>query len=305
MNIIKPKKLKKGDTIGLLSVSGSIKDISRIEKAKSYFELKGYNVVISDTTYKQNRYFAGTDEERLNALHEFFNNKNINAIVGTRGGYGVIRVLGKINYNLIKANPKILVGYSDLTALLAMIYKNTGLITFHGAMANGDFGSDEVDFCTESSFFKTLQGDLLPEYTAEQGFKTYYPSKCAGVLWGGNLATINSLLGSDFIPEEDIILFLEDINEPCYKIDKMITQLLNVSGFKSRIKGIVLGKFTGVDNLEYLYELWNEIAMELKVPICDGFLISHEKSKFTIPFGARATFDSVLGRLEIIERVVC
>lgn len=302
MNLIKPKKLQKGDTIGLLSVSGCIKEIDRIEKAKKYFENKGFNVVISDTTYKKYRYMAGSDEERLNALHNFFVDDKIDAIVCTRGGFGAIRLLKSIDFELIKRNPKIFVGYSDITALLAMIYKEIGLVTFHGPMANGDFGEENINTFTEEMFFYVLEYPYItPIFNSNDGFKTYHKGTSEGILWGGNLSTIASLCGLDFIPDKKFILFLEDLNEPAYKLDKMISQLLNIDKFKKNLAGIALGKFTGIDDESYLTELFEELALTLKIPMADNFSISHDKEKYTLPIGAKCSFDADKGVIELEE----
>lgn len=302
MNLIKPKKLQKGDKIGLLSVSGDIREPERIQKATKYLEEKGFEVVVSETTYKKDRYFAGSDKERLDALHNFFNDKGIDAIVATRGGYGIIRILDQIDFELIKSNPKILVGYSDITALLTAILKKTGIVTFHGAMTNGDFGVDEVNLFTEKSFFDVL-GNTVSSYfyTAQEGFKTYFSGTAQGMLWGGNLATLASLAGQDFVPDEKFILFLEDLNEPVYKIDRMITQLLRLDGFKENLAGVVFGKFSRVDNEFYLKELFEELASKLQVPMVDNFQISHDKDKYTLPVGVKCELDSKKGEIIILE----
>lgn len=306
MNIIKPKKLQIGDTIGLLSVSGCIKEIERIENAKKYFEGKGFNVVISDTTYEKYRYMAGDDEHRLNQLHKFFADDNIDAIVCTRGGFGAIRLIKDIDYDLIKNNPKIFVGYSDITALLAMVYKKTGLITFHGPMANCDFGEDSVNEFTEKSFFSLLYNiEAKGVYEANEGFKTYYPGIVDdAILWGGNLSTIASLTGMDFIPDEKFVLFLEDLNEPAYKIDKMLTQLLNIDRFKQNLSAVALGKFTGIEDVSCLDELFDEIAKRLKIPFANNFSISHEKEKYTLPVGIKCQFNADKATIELKEIVV-
>lgn len=300
MNIIKPKKLQKGDTIGFLSVSGCIKEIERIEKAKEYFENLGFKVVISDTTYKKYRYMAGNDNERLEALHSFFKNDNIDAILCTRGGFGVIRILKDIDYNLIKNNPKIIAGYSDITALLAIIHKKTGLLTFHSPMVNGDFGEEDVDEFTAVSFFSILQKENKTQiYKADENFKTYYQGTSRGILWGGNLSTIASLSGTDFIPDKRFNLFLEDLNEPAYKLDKMLTQLLNIDKFKKNLSGIIIGKFTGIDKENYLEELFKETAENLSIPTCNGFKISHDKQKYTLAIGIESEFNASTGTVTV------
>ena len=257
MQRIKPEKLKKGDTIGILAVSGRIKEYEKIERAAEYLEQQGYKVVISDTCKTSHRYMAGnSDEDCLNAFHEYFQNKKINAILCARGGYGTLRLINNIDWNIVKNNPKIFAGYSDITTLLTMIYKKTGLITFHSAMANGDFGG-EIEEHTAKSFFETLQGKTKVYKAKEK--KVLYEGVANGILWGGNLSTLTSLCGTDFIPDEDIILFLEDLNEPVYKIDKMLTQLFNIEKIANNVKGIAFGEFKDIDDAKMLSKVEKEI----------------------------------------------
>ena len=156
MKIIKPKKLKKGDTIGILAVSGKINDYEKIEQAKAFFEKEGYNVVVSDTCKTSHRYLAGiTDDDCVDVLHSYFQDEKIDMILCARGGYGTIRLLDKIDFNIIKNNPKIFAGYSDITALLNLIYKKTGMITFHSPMPYGDFSCD-ISCYTKDSFINIL-----------------------------------------------------------------------------------------------------------------------------------------------------
>ena len=156
--IIKPEKLKKGDTVGFVATSGDIKDFSKLEKAKEEFEQAGFKVKISETAKKRKDYLSGTDEERAAALNDSFKDPEIKAIVAARGGYGAIRILNKLDYKSIQSNPKIFVGYSDITALSLMIYKQTGLVTYSGAMAFSDFGCGISEY-TKNSFFDILEND--------------------------------------------------------------------------------------------------------------------------------------------------
>ncbi len=299
MKTIKAKKLQKGNTIGILAVSGRIKEYKRIEKAKTFFEKEGYKTVISDTCKTSHRYMAGNnDEECLKALHSFFSDKSINAILCARGGYGTLRLINKIDWNLIKNNPKIFAGYSDITVLLNMIYKKTGLITFHSAMANGDFGADIEEY-TKTVFFNTLNGNTNC-FTAEKG-TVFKKNAAKGTLWGGNLASLVSLCGMDFIPDEDLILFLEDLNEPAYKIDRMLTQLFNMEKIRKNVKGIILGEFQNVNDINELNEIFSEFAIMLDVPMCSGFKITHGKIKDTLPLGAKVYFNSENRIIKISE----
>lgn len=286
MNLIKPKKLKLGDTISIIAPAGNV-DTEKIAVAKLYFENKGYKVNLGKNLKKSNKYLAGTDEERLDDIHSAFEDKNTDAIICARGGYGTIRLVNKIDYNLIRNNPKIFCGYSDITALSAMILKNSGLITFSGAMAQGDFGDNEINPYTKNSFFKTLSSDttIIEPYHTQ---KVYKSGNCEGFLFGGNLATLVSLCGLDFIPDEKFILFAEDINEPVYKIDKYFRQLLNIKKFRENLSGIILGDFIDTDNENWLDSLFFELSSELNIPIFGNYPFSHSEKKATVPYGAKA-----------------
>lgn len=293
MNLIKPKKLNKGDTIGILALSGFSKNKENILRAKKYFEDKGYKIVLSENIFDKNRYLAGTDEKKIQELHKFFKDPKINAILCSRGGYGAIRLLDKIDFDLIKNNPKIFAGYSDVTAIESMIMTKTGLITFYSPIAHSDFGIEDISSITEKSFFKTLTNtetlELKPD---KRKSKVYYEGSAKGILWGGNLATIVSLCGQDFIPDEKFIFFAEDLGEETYKIDKMMTQLLNIEKFRKNLQGIILGEFLDITNPKHFDELFNEIGEKYKKPILSGFKITHAKDKITIPYGANASFST-------------
>lgn len=293
MNLIKPKKLNKGDKIAIIALSSIVRDKQNIFRAKKYFERKGYKVELSKNIFDKNRYLAGTDEDKINELHRFFKDPEVKMILAARGGYGTIRLLDKIDWELIKKNPKIFAGYSDLTAIEAMLYKKCGLISFYAPHAQSDFGSEEISKLVEKSFFKTLTntGDLeiLPD---SRKSKIYYEGEAKGILWGGNLATIVSMCGLDFIPNEKFIFFAEDLNENAYKIDKMFTQLLNIEKFRKNLQGIILGDFLDAGNKKYLDELFCELGAKYRIPILSGFKITHAREKITLPYGATAQFST-------------
>lgn len=296
MKKIIPPSLKKGDTVGFLSVSGDIKNYRMLERARENFEALGYRVVISETAKQRKCYLCGDDEARAGALNEFFSDKSINAIIAARGGYGAIRLLDKIDYEVIKENPKIFGGYSDITALMLMIYKKTGLVTYNTPMAYSDFGNG-ISQNTVASFFETLTG-RINEFKINAP-SVYYNGLTSGVLWGGNLSTIQSLCGQDFIPDEKFVFVTEDIDEPVYKIDKMFTQLLNIPQFKSNLGGIVLGNFSGIDNESYFDSFFKELADSLKIPVISGLEFGHEKEKITFPIGVDAVLDANLCKIFI------
>ena len=290
MTILKPKKLETGNTIGIIAPSGSVDEV-KIQLAKNYFEQKGFKIVFGKNLFKSDRFFAGSDEERLADLHWAFEDKNIDAILCARGGYGAIRLLDKIDYNIIRRNPKIFCGYSDITALSLMFLKKTGLITYSSPMFRSDFSEEKVSGLTETSFFKVLSGEkeiYMPKEVIKNG-------STEGILWGGNLSTVVSLCGTDFIPDEKFIFFAEDVAEPVYKIDKMFRQLARIEKFRKNIVGMALGEFTGVDvDGKFLAKTFNEISEELNVPTSVGFKFSHSKDKQTVPIGAIAILDTNL-----------
>lgn len=300
MNLVKPKKLNKGDTIAILALSGAIESKENVLRAKKYFENKGYKVILCENIFDKNRYLAGSDEEKVKELHKFFKDPKINMILCARGGYGAIRLLDKIDFDLIKKNPKIFAGYSDVSAIEAMIYKKTGLVTFYSPMAQSDFGIEEVSKLVEKSFFSTLETTKSLEITpVKSKTKTYFEGKAKGILWGGNLATIVSMCGLEFIPDEKFIFFAEDLNEDTYKIDKMMTQLLNIEKFRKNLSGIILGDFLGIKNKKHLDELFTEIGQKIKKPILSGFKITHAKDKITLPYGALAEFSTDTKKLVV------
>lgn len=293
MNLIKPKKLNSGDTIGIIALSGAIENEENILRAKKYFENKDYSVILSENIFDKNRYLAGTDEKKVQELHKFFEDPNIKMILCARGGYGSIRLLDKINWDIIKNNPKIFAGYSDVSVMESMILTKTGLITFYAPVAQSDFGVEDVNKETEKSFFNVVTNtEDLDISSGRRRGKTYFEGEASGILWGGNLATVNSMCGLDFIPEEKFIFFAEDLGEDTYKIDKMFTQLFNIEKFRENLQGIILGDFLNVENKKYFDELFFEIGSKYKIPILSGFKITHASTKITLPYGAKASFST-------------
>ena len=270
MNIIKPPLLKNGDTIGILAVSGSIDDDTNLNRAINLFKKRGFNVKLSENIRYKYRYLAGDDRERVQALHNMFLDKSVNAIIALRGGYGAIRLLDKIDYKIIRENPKIFCGYSDITALNIMFLKHAELLTYSGPMIMSDFGVENPNNYTIEKFFDAVMNDRF-DYHAN--------------FWGGNLSTLVSLCGQEFIPDFKFDFFIEDLNEPAYKIDKMMSQLINIDKFKKNIQSIYLGEFLNIDNKKWFEELFDEVANKLDIPLIKDFPVSHSARKATIPYG--------------------
>lgn len=312
MKIIKPSALRKGDLIGLITPASTPDDLSRVENSVKYFERLGYSVKVGKNVGKYRGYLAGTDDERLNDLHSMFKDKNVKAIFSLRGGYGAIRLLDKINYRLIKSNPKLFVGYSEITALQNAIFSKTGLLTFAGPMPAVDFCNDVSPF-TEEFFWnlvtsKRKLGKI--KYPEDPTPQTLKKGSANGQIIGGNLAVFNALLGTKYFPDmKNKILFLEDINEAPYKVDRLLNQL-RLSGVFSKIKGIVLGRF--VDCYEddankktlTLGEVIDDYICPLKIPSVYVFPHGHIKDFVTIPIGLKVKLDATKTSLEFLEPAV-
>ncbi len=313
MKVIKPKKLRKGDLIGVISPASSPNELENIEKGVKYLEGLGYKVEVGKNVGKVHGYLAGTDEERLEDLHSMFSNKDVKAIFNVRGGYGSGRLLDKINYGLIKRNPKIFVGYSDITALQMAFLKKTGLVTFAGPMVAVDFSSDDVDPFTEENFWKIISSSKkigkINNPNSEK-FYTLTKGRGEGNLLGGNLALLISLMGTDYQPNfNDSILLLEDIGEDPYRIDRMFYQLKYAKVF-SKIKGVILGRFVDcyIKNKEQpsltLNDVISDYLEELKIPVIYNVKHGHIKENLTIPWGLKTKINTSRCFIEITESAV-
>ncbi len=221
MQVIKPARLKKGDVIGLISPASSPDELLRIEESTRYLEKLGYKVKLGKYVGKFNGYLAGTDDERLEDFHSMFSDKTVKAIMCLRGGYGAFRLLDKINYKLIQKNPKIFVGYSEITALQNAIFNKTGLITFAGPMPAVDFVNNISPY-TEEWFWKVVTSNKkVGKIKYPDNAKMPFINKglANGRILGGNLAVFSALLGTEYFPDmKDKILLLEDIDEKPYKM---------------------------------------------------------------------------------------
>lgn len=316
VKISKPKKLKTGDTIGLISPGGFITE-QQLEESKINISSLGFSVVAAKNILKRYGYFAGTDKERTEDLHEMFSNKKVDGIVCVRGGYGCARVLDFLDFNLIKRNPKILIGYSDITALLYGIFSQTGLIGFHGPVATSTFNEFSVN-----NFKNVLMNPQLKmslHHASEDATKSEYKSfvirggKTKGKLIGGNLSIVASLIGTKYdIDTKGKIIFLEEVGEEPYRIDRMLTQMIQAGKFK-HASGIALGVFTkceskpnesGIANSFSLSEVLRERLFQLGIPVLYGLSFGHIVNKFTLPFGINAELDVDNQSLTLLEKAV-
>lgn len=312
MPIQKPKKLNKKDVIGLISPASSPEELTRVEAGVKYLESMGYRVKVGANVGKNHGYLAGTDQERVDDLHAMFKDKNIKAIFTLRGGYGAFRLLDKIDYRLIRNNPKIFVGYSEITSLQMAFLEKAGLITFAGPMVTVDL-YNEVSPYTEENFWATITSNKKLgklQYPEDQKLPYLQKGMAAGRLIGGNLAVFAALLGTAYFPNlTGKILMLEDVGELPYRVDRMFNQL-RLSGTLKKVKGIILGRF--VDCYEHdlekrtltLGEVISDYVSTLKVPSIYTFPHGHIKDFVTIPFGLRVNMNATKGTVEFAEGAV-
>ena len=311
---IKTKPLAPGKTVGLISPSSAVSR-TQLENCLSNMEQLGLNYRLGDSVRVKKGFLAGTDEQRLADLHQMFADPGIEGIICIRGGYGSQRLLRKIDYPLIQKNPKVFVGYSDITALHLAIYQQTGLVCFHGP--NGD--STFSPFAT--SAYKQLLFDNNPTYaiSAEDSLLqeeyqnlayTIHPGKARGELIGGNLTLLSTLMGTEFQPDfNEKILFIEDIGEAPYRIDRMLTQLI-LSGEIQKVAGIALGIFNDCEvepeDPDYpdtlsLKEVLTERLGSLGVPVMYGLPFGHIADNGVLPLGIRVELDTNEYSLTLIE----
>jgi len=308
-----PKKLKKGDTIGLITPSGIISRKQLTESIEKVEKL-GYKAYYKPSVISQYRYLAGTDKERANELMQMFENKKIDAILCVRGGYGATRILNLLDYNLIKKNPKIFIGYSDITALTSAFYKKTGLVSFHGPVGISCFNEFTTEIFQEivrkqNTIYKyPYQRETNTNNNSEFDFYALKKGKATGELIGGNLSVITSLIGTKFEPDfKNKIVFVEEIDERIYRIDRMLTQIINSTNFKDAA-GFAFGIFKDCENNDtpsfLIKELLTELISKLNKPSVYGFPIGHTKNNMTIPVGIMAELDANNKTLKLIEASV-
>ena len=312
MKALKPKKLESGDVIGIVSPASSPDKLEKIENGVKYLEKLGYRVEIGKNVGKVHGYLAGSDDDRLSDLHEMFKNKNVKAIFSIRGGYGAGRLLDKLDFNLIKKNPKIFVGYSDITSLQLAILKKTGLISFAGPMLATDFSGDVNEFA-EENFWKVITsskkiGKL--HNPRDEKFYAISSGRGEGPILGGNLAVLSSLMGTEYLPNfKNSILMLEDIGESPYRIDRLLNQF-KLAKVLDTVNGIILGRFVDCyekdkskDTIK-LNEVIEHYFSNLKIPVLYSFSHGHIKENITVPLGVNCKLNTSRGFIEVLENAV-
>ena len=306
--MLKPKPLRPGDTLGVIGISGAMhnRDVS-YPAMLAGIEALGFKAIVDDTCASQYGYLSGTDAERAAAVNRAFADDRVDAVVCMRGGYGVHRMLDGVDFDIIRANPKPFLGYSDITAIHTAIHQKTGLVTFHGPMPSNDWRNLN-DFTRESLLRALTDPAPLGVIQNPPGMRTrcVTPGVCEGLLVGGNLSLIASACGTPYaLDPTDKVLLLEDVGEKIYRLDSMLTQLRQAGMFE-RCAGVVLGGFTDctVEYPDYaldLEDLIRDIIVPSGKPVLAGLMIGHVNTKITVPLGVRCRMDAGAGTLEILE----
>lgn len=316
--LILPRALGAGSTIAIVApASGST--TSDINSGVARLRSLGFNVKKSDHLTKGFGYLAARDEVRASEFMKYVRDPEVDCIMAVRGGYGCMRILPMLDFEEIRANPKVIIGYSDITALVNAVYQKSGMIAFHGPVATSGFDAYSTD-----SFRRVLmQPEPAGEFEESDQFRgssfaearasTIVPGRATGRLVGGNLSLVSDMMGTPYeIDMTGKILFLEEIAEEPYRVDRMLTQLV-LSGQLARCAGIALGRFTKCEAPRRGGEFRVSLSLEqvirntvepLGIPTVYGLSIGHISKKLTVPIGGEAVLDAGEKTLTLVERAV-
>ena len=289
-----PDGLQPGDTIGIVAPGGAV-DLSVIQEGQKALERMGFTVMVPDDLLAPQAYLAAPDRKRAEVFNRMFEDKTISGIICARGGFGAMRMLPYVDFALIQRHPKIVVGFSDVSALLVNIYQRSHVVTYHGpVMITLPHASDMT--------LKMLEAALLsgPSYRIDlEDLYVLLPGRVKGQLIGGNLSTLCHLAGTPYMPSfVDHVVFLEDVNEPLYKIDRMLTQI-QLTGAFDHIKGVILGRFEKCGDVDSLYALVQDKLISYGIPIVAGVAAGHVSDNLTLPIGFTADIDTNAGTVSI------
>jgi muramoyltetrapeptide carboxypeptidase len=315
--LTKPDRLNYGDTIGIVAPASAPPDPKNIDRSVTALERLGFKAKLAPNVRKRWGFLAGSDRDRASDLMRMFADRSVKAIICVRGGYGSSRLLPLLDYRTIRANPKIFIGYSDITSLHCAFLVKSHLVSFHGPMLNSDFVKTDFPDFTLQSFVKTLMqpsaaGSICHGYR-KKTITILRRGKASGPLIGGNITLLCASLGTPYQPSfKNGILFFEDLDEVPYRFDRMLTQLLN-AGLLQQLGGIAIGINANCKDpkakhaKEYrqsLEDVFNERLLPLKVPVVAGLPFGHIPLNATLPVGVLVTLDAVKGDLTIDEPAV-
>ena len=301
-----------GGTIGLFAPSGVI-NVERHEKSVARLNSLGFEVVVAAEAKSQFRYFAGTDDARLNSFHRMLADPNIDALMMIRGGYGFTRLLPGIDWNLVASAQKTLIGFSDFTALNCAALAKCGLITIAGPGASIDFGGvdDPPEIQSGHAFMEQycwplLRGETVVAgpFVCDHAYRAFNGATLEGTLWGGNLSLLSHLVGTAYLPAiEDGILFIEEVDEQPYAIERMFMQLFH-AGILQKQQAIVLGDFANCEpeagrHTYSMAHVIDTLSTLLPIPVLTGLPFGHVARKLTLPFGATCALDIRAGEFSL------
>lgn len=309
---LKPPRLQAGDTVGLVSPAGATYEGDRLDLVMDAVKALGFVPLVASHALARYGYLAGTDSERAADVNAMFADPAVKALLPIRGDWGSARILPYLDYDLIRAHPKVLIGFSDISALLLGIYAQTGLITFHGPHGLTAWRADQVEPLRRIlidgdtlTYSNPLLGADQDRLMRDQGrIQTITPGQTTGLLLGGNLSVISGIVGSPYLPDTTgAILFLEDVGEPPYRVDRMLTQL-KLAGVLDGLAGFVFGQCTACDpGASYgsltLAEILQDHIQPLGIPAYAGAWIGHVEPLWTLPIGGLITMDAEVGSLRM------
>lgn len=313
---VRPLRLQPGDTVGLVDPASAIWEPVQIEIVEESLAALGFKTKRGANLLARHGYLAGTDEQRAADLNALFADPEVRAIHCVRGGWGCARLLPHLDWRTIARNPKILLGYSDITALLLALHAKTGLVTFHGPVGLSQWNPFNVGCLKrvlqegEAVTFENLKEVGEHDLTVvENRVQTLRAGTAQGRLLGGNLTVLSSLLGSPYLPDwEGCILFLEDVEEAPYRIDRMLTQL-GLAGILRQARAVIWGQCTdckpgeGYGSLT-VGEVLRDHLLPLGVPAWQGAMIGHVDRQFTLPVGVEVEVDATAGTIRMLEPAV-
>lgn len=310
--LVKPQRLAAGDTVALVAPASATFESIELAIAKESLQALGLRVATGEHLLARHGYLAGQDQERAADINRFFRDDAVSAVLPIRGGWGTSRVLPHLDYDAIRRQPKIVLGFSDITALLLAIHARTGLVTFHGPNGLGRWDERSVGWMRRVLFDGELvtfdnpreKGEFLAQ--TEYRVQTITPGIARGRVLGGNLTVLTAIIGSPYLPDwTDAILFLEDVNEDPYRVDRMMTQL-KLAGVLGRINGFVFGSCSkcepgkGYGSLT-LEEILADHIRPLQIPAWHGAMIGHDQPQFTLPLGVQVEIDASTGTIRMLE----
>jgi muramoyltetrapeptide carboxypeptidase len=312
--LIKPPRLREGDTIGMVAPASMAFEIDRIRLAKEQLEAIGFRVRLGEHVFERHGYLAGTDQQRADDVNRMFADEDVDGIVFYTGGWGSSRLLPLLDFDAIRRNPKVVLGFSDITALLNAIHQETGLVTFHGPVGASNLRPYTLENLRRIVMSTDPVGVLAnPQKEASELVNRTYriirirEGTAAGPLVGGNLTLVTHLMGTPWeVPTEGAILFLEDVNEEHYRVDRMLTQL-RLGGKLDRVAGVVFGYCTRCPVTGPAFsmeEILRDHLEPLGVPVMAGLAFGHIEKQLTFPVGLDATLDVDEGVLRIDEAAV-